>query len=509
MPTTTSGSWGWYAVSDLRQFAAELIANPLVPVPPIEGVVARARHYRAARRRRQVGAGLCVVALALMAVARAGVGVGDRDSLRMVGNPRSDDAPVTSTSSVPVFGEDATTLSTLPWSGQNFDGHWSTIRHQRARNCPILPPRTADIEILAHDPSTTLRGEGPIDGVERLVDGFNKAGGICGRAIRLVRQSVDTADLGKAVAVLGMPGDEALDAAIADGRIARAGIPVIGDGLSNIQHRSAHSYPVGTSADVLTRMAVEHARARGARTFAIVYDGRAAFGWESATSFERYVRSVGGTVKASVALDPSAPVYAAQAHALTTACESGCDFQFLALLPETADQWLLGNPPTPRIELAGLPTLLSGGFAEDCFRTSNQHCNGLLAWSGFIPPFGPHSWNIEAEYAFGDPGSAMTEAAVVAGRVLLEVVEQLGPFPDHGSLRRALDAYTFTSYVAVPLRWPVGSNRIGNPVAQAWRLQVDGVVPSGTEPVAWDVRNLPLAKRQWHPAGTGWVRDPG
>lgn len=493
-------------MSDLRQFAAELIANPLVPVPPLEGVVARARHYRAARRRRQIGAGLCLVAMTMMAVARAGVGVGDRDSLRMVGNPNADESSVGSTTpSIPGLGPDSTTFPTLPWSGQSFDGDWTTVRQQR--DCATILPPKPEIKVLAHDPSI---GNGPGKAVEQVVEGINHSGGICGRHIKLSHGNANTSDLGEYVAVLGLPFDNGLDAAIANGRIAKANIPVVaGDGLPEVQHRSPWVYPVGPSAAAMTRTATAHAIAKGAKSFAIVYDAEHTFGRESARSFDRYVRHRGGDLKAAIPLDPSANAYAPQADRLTSACGvEQCDFVLLALLPETAQKWLVSNPVKPRMQLAGLSTVLADGFTDHCLAASKASCDGLVAWSGYVPRTPVQWWNEQAKAAYGpaDAGSATREGAVIAAWVLGEALGMAGPDVTRSSLRKALDSITYTSHIAAPLSWP------GTRVSQAWVLRTDGIVPE----VHWD-RDIdraaqapgPIPGPQWHPGGTGWVRDPG
>lgn len=451
-----------------------------------------------------MGAGLCLVAMTMMAVARAGVGVGDRHSVRMVGEPPSaEERGTTTTTVVPSFGGDPGTFPTLPWSGHSFDGDWSHLR--AGRGCPAVDPKAPPLKVLAGTGSLDSQ---PFDAVDSLFDAVNKAGGVCGRVVHLVRGNVDTADLSKYVAVLGMPLDDNLDAAIANGRIARSGIPVVsGDGLSQAQHRTRGVYPVGPSASAMARTATAHAKARGAKSFAIVYDANRTFGREAAESFDRYVRQDGGTVKASVALDPSANAYAPQVDRFTSACGvDGCDFVLLALLPETAQKWLATNPVKPRMQLAGLSTVLADGFTDHCMASSDRSCDGLVAWSGYVPRTGAQYWNAEAGYAYGySNGSALRQGAVVAARVLYEALTVAGPHATSASLRRTLDAITFTSGITPALSWPRSTS-----VSQAWTLRSGGLVPRTSNPTAVNEAGTHAVEGpQWYPVGTGWVRTPG
>ena len=514
-------------MSDLRQFAAELIANPLVPVPPIEGVVARARHYRAARRRRQVGAGVCLVAMTLMAMARAGVGVGDRDSLRMVGDPGSEDESGISTSSGSVPEGTSTTFPTLPWSGHTFDGDWSSLRSQRT--CDVIRPPKPELEVLIHEGESGYRtGET----AKQLIDRVNSEGGICGRWVKLVYGSAERAKLQDYVAVLGLPLDDDIDNAIRSGDIEGARIPVVtGDGLSDIHHRSRWVYPVGPSAGSLTRMAVAHARQKGAATFAILYDADRTFGREAAESFDRSVQSEGGTPKASIPLDPSATTYAPEADRLAEACGvEGCDFVFLAVTAHAAQQWMATNPVKPRVQLAGLSTVLSDGFSDHCTAEWGRHCDGLIAWSGYVPRPPAGQSNDDAKAAYGESnGSALREGAFLATRVLVEALDRAGPYATRATVAKALDSMTYTSRIAAPLSWAAASYRWGNPVAQAWVLRTSGIVPHAPMPPSTTTTTLPSNKQEvereaarygdytrisvpnpgWYSAGTGWVRDPG
>lgn len=521
---------------ELRTIGAELTATPLVPTPPLSAVQARANGYVAARRRRSALAMSIVVGLTMTGVIKLGMAP-TSDAVRMVGTPPGDpESPATTSTTVAppgLPGLDAG-ASFLPWSGQTFDGDWGSIP-KRGAKCPVGPanPKLPPVKILAHRPSTVL-SPSPTEAVEAFYRRYNEMGGLCGRALQLVDRGFGAIP-DDVVAVLGLPVDQVLDAAISDGSLARSGLPVVGgDGLSAVQHDAPFVYPVGTSAAALSRIAVKQAWERGARTFAVVHDATRPFGTESASAVNDYVRQLGGTVKVTIPLDAQEATSVTPSEAFGRACANqGCDFVFLALLPDLASDWLMKNPHVARIEMSGLPTLLTSAFADACFKSSNQRCDGITAWSGFIPPFGVHADNLEALYAW-DPlgegrGSAMVEAAIVGARVLLEALEATGPGLSRDSLRRTLDAFTFTSYVSAPLRWPQGAPRVGNPVSQAWRLTLDGVARTEDarkaaaqaadngravaedRPYDWrnpDYPTVELPKREWHEAGTGWRSDP-
>ncbi|MBW3669656.1 MAG: ABC transporter substrate-binding protein, partial [Actinobacteria bacterium] len=404
--------------------------------------------------------------------------------------------------------------------------------------CKWIEPAVAGarkIKVLAHRPTTWLGIDepSPYDHVVRLIDDFNKRSSICGSAIELVDSNL--AEAGDAVAVMGLPLDPVFDDAIADGRFERMAIPVVGgDGLAAHQHTSPAVYPVGTSAAALTRTAVHHAYGEGARTYAVVHDATNRFGSEAAEALKSYVNRLGGTVKASIAVDPVASTLATRSEEFSRACGNhGCDFVFLALLPGTALTWLSANPQPAKIRLAALPTLLTSGFADGCFKTGNEQCDGLTAWSGFIPPFGEHADNLEAAYAWSTQldnsrkGSAMVEAAVISARVLLEAMIEAGPRLTRSSLHRALERMTFISNVTSPLQWSRQVPRVGNRYAKAWSLVVQHAAHTAkryrdrAEQTAQQQRldgsayspvdtgdHAALPGREWHEVGTGWRGDP-
>lgn len=500
---------------DLRSSAAHLIAHPLVPVPPVEGVVARARRYRAARLRKQMGASVALLALVLTAVVRAGVGGGGGpDSLRMVGDPPwSEEAPVGGS------GRATTTLPSdlspfIPWSGQNFAGDWSRLQ-SKGTDCPDrLTGSMPAIKLMANRPSAE---------VAEVVDTYNNfLGGICGRAIKLIDGVLcnphwaDTVKDPDLVAVVGMPLDEDLDSCAESGELDRFGIPVVGgDGLSAAQHNSPLVYPVGTSAAALTRMELEHARANGAQNFTIVYDSSRRFAREAAHSFTVDVQRTRGTVKESIDLSSSASDLATASERYRRACGDGaCDFVFLALEDHAARKWLQTRPAAPRLETAALPTLLSGGFPKTCFRTSNERCNGLVSWTGFVPWFGQeldavedvHGGNIvEAE------ASAMVESATRGTLVLIEALEKAGPSVTRTSLRTVLDGGGYRLYPTAPLlEWGPQLPRVGNPVAQPWRVVVDDAGRWSSNVGVWFEGNVATWSNivaSWPPALRAWAAE--
>lgn len=517
---------------ELRAIGTELVATPLVPTPPISAVRARADRYTAVRRRRHALVASVVLGLTVTGITKLTM-TPTVDTMRLVDNPNGlHDPGASSTTTAPPLPALDSAPGFLPSSGQDFNGDWGSMR-RRSTGCPLrvdptLPTIKVVIGFVAS--STAPLGEpSPGDAVDRVVKGFNHTSSICGRAVELVREG-DYANIpGDAVAVLGLPLDTRFDAAIADGRFERAGIPVVGgDGLSAVQHSSPVVYPVGTSAASLARIAAQHSVEQGARTYAVVHDRSRAFGAEAAAAFRDHVRRAGGTIKADIGLDPTDAGGGATSEEFGRACVNrACDVVFLAMLPETAASWLAANPHEPRLGTAALPTLLTSGFRDACAATSNDRCNGITAWTGFIPPFGRHATNLEALDAWSaswtDPsrGSAMVEAAVVSTRVLLEALLDTGPGVTRAKLRRTLDNTVFVSQVTSPLRWPSHGPRIGNGTAQAWQLFVETAKAPPTTAASTDAQrsneeiqalqawlsNI-LPQREWREVGTGWRTDP-
>jgi hypothetical protein len=277
-------------------------------------------------------------------------------------------------------------------------------------------------------------------------------------------------------------------------------------------------YPVGTSAAALTRMAAEHARANGARNFAIVYDKTSSWGREADESLADYVDRMGGTVKARIGVDPTSAGLGTESEQFRHACEgNACDFVFLALLPDTASTWFQLKPPGERVETAALPTLLTGKFPESCFSRNpdEARCNGLTAWSGFVPWFG-HDVDdvgqaVERRTAI-EKGSAMVESAMLGAGVLIDALQEAGPNVTRKSLRAALDNRRFTSYPVAPaLEWGNQLPRVGNPVAQPWRLTTDTATTWSERVDGWSqgevVGPWSNAIASWPPSVRAWADD--
>lgn len=511
---------------ELRAIGTELVATPLVPTPPVSAVRARADRYVAGRRRRNALVASVVLGLTVTGITKMTL-TSNVDAVRLVGDPGSPTprAETTTTTTAPELPSLDAEAPFLPWSGQSFNGEWGTLR-KSGPTCPLhVNPKLPTVKVaIGYVPRSTFEPS-PNDAVEHVFQAFNNSASICGRAVELVRV-VDYTDIpGDVVAVAGLPLDNALETAISDRRFEHMGLPVVGgDGLSAVHHSSPAVYPVGTSAAALARIAAHHAGEHGASSFAVIYDNTRAFGGEAAAALADHVRRTGGTLKASIGLDPTAAGDATKSAEFARVCANrGCDVVFLAMLPETAATWLMGNPHEPRLGTAALPTLMTSGFADACFATSNKRCNGLTAWTGFIPPFGRHAENLEAVAAWSpswtEPrrGSAMIESAVVGTRVLLEALVETGPQVNRARLRRTLDNMEFVSHITAPLRWPRGTPRVGNANAQAWQLSVGTPDPppaQGTDEAAiwalqaWLSSSSELPGREWHEVGTGWRTDP-
>lgn len=536
------------------------MATPLVETPPLEQVRARAHRYKAERRRRHALVSACMVGLLVTGVTFVGL---DRTShsVRMVGEPRTDpgSTPSPSTTIPDMTVDGSMDESTDSWFHE-YDFRTLYPAEDRPR-CPVDTGKiqqTKAFQVLynrSSAPDATLA----LARVERLVRAFNERGGVCGRLVELVDTRLDDPNPLPldTVAVLGMPLDPKLDDAISSGRFEEERIAVVGgDGLAMDHHRSNRVYPMGTSAAALAKTAVQHSAANGARRFAIVYDKTTQFGREAAAAFSAQVVAVGGTTRASVGIDPTVE-HVLPSRQFKEACDNAaCDVVFLALLPGTAATWLQFDPPAPRMETTGLPTLLTDSFSGPCVRTSNRRCNGLTSWSGFVPRFdedtsqrdidtidqlmavslhgtsdGPDldSAGQPTKDTMGErrakhglyapeleqPGAtgALVEATVAGAHVLLKALLEAGPTATRSVVWETLEAESFTSRLPVSLRWGPDGLRTGNPVSQAWRLSIDSIgahnVAGRSECTTASTHTECLADtRVWRPVGTGWLQEP-
>lgn len=485
---------------DLRSSAARLIENPLVPIPPVEGVVARARRYRAARLRKQMGVCFVLVALALTAAARGHDALAP-DAVRVVDDPKAREER-NRVDAEPVAPEEPGTA--YSWIGPVLprvsdqlarpgDDSWSKLV-----SAAYCPEQVQVVRILLNQSPSSLDVKPAIraaDVAKRVLEEADK--NVCADIVPVLTKDRTLDDLSAYTAVVGMPGDDALEEAIRDGSIARAGIPVIGgDGLTLTQHRSPWVFPVSPSAAAFVRIAVNHGWTMDGRSFALVYDGKHAWGREAKAAFDAYVDRIGGHRALTLPLDPDTLSYHSEADHFANICkDSLCDVVVLAVDQETARRWFLQNPVPPRIETSALPMLMGSQFAHDCSVLMETTCAGLKVWNPFNASLGPAMPGRDdgvSEYGktvLYDP-DPFTQAAYIAADVLVRALKSYSHV-DPETVATFLRRVPYSSAL-VPMRtWASPAAREDNDVARLYHLR------PGEHGYGWST-----------PGSVAWWRDP-
>lgn len=492
--------------------AADLIDRPVVPAPAVDAVAVRAAVYVARQRRQARVLALAIVpllVLSVMQVAAHGGGTSRVEAAGPAGEAAdSEGLEPGPTPSTTAPGATSTTTVSRPAGQPGIgvdDGNGGMteplppgpdLRCAAGRNGGATDVGVTGSKVRLFLP---VSGGASADGAQAVrasVDRFNREGGMCGRTLELVAADAAPTDYADQVfASLATPLHAATDQALAADAFDRSRLPIVGlDGLSSVHYSSPWAWPVGTSAGALTRIALHQAHGGGARTFAVVYDKEADWGAESAAAFAEYVKVLGGTLKASIGLDPAQNSYASEVNDFNNRCGGeSCDLVLLALLPDTAERWMAGSPARPRLQSAGLPMLLHDRFAQRCAQVAGAACDELMVWDPFKPPIGRYSDEpAVAEYREDSGGdvSPLVESAAVGVRVLVDALRRMGPNVTRGGLAAVLNNTTIDVGLSSPLRW-TAADRHGNRSALGLTLQVAGGAFTG-----------------WKDAGTGWLADP-
>jgi ABC-type branched-subunit amino acid transport system substrate-binding protein len=361
-------------------------------------------------------------------------------------------------------------------------------------------------------PAKTLLEDSPV-AMKAVVDKVNKSGGICGRLLdlRVVNDSFRD-NLGLAAiksfiaegyfAMPVVPSAEGLGAAILTGEISKAKIPVVGsDGMRKEQYGEPYVWPVAAATVTAMRVMTKYAATnRGAKSFALVWDGKYKFGLEGKEAFEAQVTAAGGTLVHTTRLDPDQPSYNNETNVFNGKCDGGkCDMVALLLLPETAKKWLQANPVQAGKYTAGAQTLFTDRFAQDCVLLKGGGCHGFAVWTGYNPPIGPlaslpgvstYVNDVKAVKPGIDVNNQFVEGAYLGMNVFVEALRKVGPNLTRERLRAELDKLTFTSDLASPLTWKPGQHN-ANVRAQSFSMAVSSGVFRG-----------------WSNEGTGFLLDP-
>ncbi len=363
-------------------------------------------------------------------------------------------------------------------------------------------------------PAKTLLEDSP-KAMKAVVDKVNRAGGICGRLLdlRVVNDSFQ-AEIGlrsiknfiaeEYFALPVMPSAEGLGAAILNGEIGKAKIPVVGtDGMRKEQYTEPYVWPVASATVTSMRVMAKYGfEKRGAKTFAIVYDEKYKFGVEGKDAFEAQVKKLGGTMVggATVGLNPDDNSYASTINDFNGKCGGNkCDMIALLLLPETAKKWLQGGATFGARYTAGAQTLFTDRFAQDCVLLRGDQCSGFAVWTGYNPPIGPlaskpgvaaYISDVRAVKPSIDINNQFVEGAYLGMNVFVEALRRVGGNLTRERLKAVMDEMTYESDLASALTWKAGQHS-ANVRSQSFSMTVS----QG-------------AFRGWSDEGTGFLLDP-
>jgi len=333
-------------------------------------------------------------------------------------------------------------------------------------------------------------------GMRAVVSQVNSTGGICGRLVDLTLRDdgwdaargasfIQNFINGDYFALPVVPSSEGLTAAIKNGSIDRAGIPVVGtDGMLKEQYQSPNVWPVATATVSTMRIMAKHAFEKlGARSFGIVYDSQYKFGREGADAFKSYVSKLSGAkLKAFVGIQPGQPSYP-QTTTFNSQCGGYCDFVAMLLEPGTANTWIQsqGNDEASGRKLGfgskgtgGAQPLFNEQFAKNC----RDACSGMMLWTGYVPAIGalqnlPGVARYKNDTRKIDPGvdfsNQFLEGAYLGMQVFVDALRKTGPELTRARFKAVMDGFTMQTDLAAPLTWAKGRH-YANVSAQAFSI---------------------------------------
>lgn len=334
-------------------------------------------------------------------------------------------------------------------------------------------------------------------GIEAVRQKVNRAGGICGRIIKIDYDN-DQWDSGEGQRIIksyilskkyfGLavnPSSEGLRGAIDSGMIKQNKFPVIGaDGMLINQYLDPWVWPVATSTSSVMHIMAAKAYADGARTFGIVWEQNYRFGVEGRNAFKGTVERLGGRLNADEPIQGDQPSYSNQVNNFITNCGGAatldkCDFIAMLLEPSTASQWVtdkgLGNgTKRPRIGIGAPQPLFVRSFVVNC----GNDCSNMWAWTSFKPPIPPFDSDPAVATYKADLANVNTQAdasnphvqgAYVGMLLLVEALKQLGPSPTREGMKAVLDAIRLETLLAQTLSFSPG-NHYANTAAQPFEV---------------------------------------
>ncbi|HEX9775194.1 MAG TPA: ABC transporter substrate-binding protein [Actinomycetota bacterium] len=343
-------------------------------------------------------------------------------------------------------------------------------------------------------------------GMLAVVNQVNRAGGICGRTLRLslvddgwdfqrgqafIRSLVEEENV---FALLVVPSSEGLKAASSSGYFEREQVPVVGsDGMLVHQYTDPFIWPVAASTLSTMHVMAKHAFDEfGATKFGIVYEHDYHFGIEGAFAFNAAVKRLTGDdipgysnplhdprcQEQFCGIRSGQDSYATQIQTFNSSC--GCDFVALLLEPETALVWMGGGglQPSESVHMGGVQPLFTRHFAEGCAKA----CDGLWLWTGFHPPIGSNLGrpgiarfveDIKRTRETADYTNTFVQGAYVGATLLVQALRAVGPLLTRERLMAELDRTLLRTSLTDPLRWSPGSH-FANVRMRAYSIQYKG-----------------------------------
>jgi ABC-type branched-subunit amino acid transport system substrate-binding protein len=381
--------------------------------------------------------------------------------------------------------------------------------------------------VVQDGPGASFLSEAII-GIQAVVDEAN-VHGICGRKILLeVRNDGWDRNRGLSYienyihdnnfALMVNPSSEGLDAAVENGTIDSAGIPVVGsDGMLISQYRKIKDgndrakwvWPVAASTVSTMHIIVQDAVARGAKTFGLVYDNQYKFGVEGAEAYAGAINRLQAEhpeikLVKKLGIEPGKTSYNTEAEDFNGACGGNpakCDEVAMLLDPSTAITWIKAGGTFGAQLTSGPQTLFNHAFAENCVterRKLGKGCD-LEVWTGYNPPVGAlatlpgvqrYAADVQSRNSHADVENSFTEGAYLGAQLFIKALQQVGPNLTRSALRQALDAMTFQADLSNSLTWRSGQH-FANLSMQSFKVgftQERGFTG-------------------WQPSSTGWVRD--
>jgi ABC-type branched-subunit amino acid transport system substrate-binding protein len=348
--------------------------------------------------------------------------------------------------------------------------------------------------------------------MEAMRNKVNRAGGICGRQLRIVYKDdawdpqrgagfIQNLVEGERVFALAVsPSSEGLNQASAQGYLGKQGVPVVGaDGLNVTQFKDPMIWPVAAATITTIDVMMENAIKRGAQHPAIVFGNTYRFGVEGAYAAnaafkKRTGRDIDGYKNPLAAgggacerrfcgVSAGQGQYGNQVSALNTACntEPKCDYLILLLEPKTAQDWMavpgVKQPKDFARGMGGPQPLFTFGFGRAC----GDRCAGMWVWTGYNPPIEQYRTqpavstyvsDLKGQSASADEFNQFTMGGYVGMQLLVEALKLTGPNLTRAALVETLNSMPplNTGLTTAALKW-TATSRYANHSAQAFEVQ--------------------------------------